>query len=220
MRIHRYIAGTLSEGPGNRFVIWAQGCPIRCEGCYSPELQQTDGGFETTPEEMCELIDQAIAGAGKGGEISGLTLLGGEPFYQAEELAKIARHAREKGLSVVTFSGYTYEYLTGREAPAGASVLLAATDVLIDGPFVLEKRSLERPMVGSDNQRFLFLTDRLSMDDFEDNRFEIRIGKDGAVRVNGMGDLNKLMSALTGGNADDALVMKDKGENDHGSFQL
>ncbi len=201
MRIHRYLAGTFSEGPGNRFVIWTQGCPIHCEGCYSPELQKFEGGVEISAEEMCRLIDDAAEASRQDGAqkpLCGLTLLGGEPFFQAEELAKVAYHARRLGWNVLTFSGYTYEYLTGSSAPHGAKELLEATDVLIDGPFVKEEYSLKRPLAGSDNQRFLFLSDRLSMEDFEENRFEVRIEKDGVVRVNGMGDLQKLMGALTG----------------------
>ncbi len=197
MRIHRYITETVSEGPGNRFVIWTQGCPIHCDGCYSPELQRTDGGVEIEPEVLCALIDESISRcAACGREINGLTLVGGEPFFQARPLAKVADHAREQGLNVITFSGYTYEYLTSENAPPGSADLLAATDVLIDGPFIKEKYSLARPMAGSDNQRFLFLTDRLSMNDFPENCFEIRIGKDGTIRVNGMGDLGRLMDAL------------------------
>jgi len=199
MRIHRYLAGTLAEGPGNRFVIWAQGCPIHCPGCYSPQLQRMDGGSEIAEQALCEALNEALKAAEGRQPITGLTLLGGEPFYQAEALARVAAHARKKGLNVLTFSGYTYEFLTGPEAPPGAAALLEATDVLIDGPFVKEQYSLKRPLAGSDNQRFWFLTDRLSMEDFRENRFEVRIGKDGVVRANGMGDLSGLMRVLTGG---------------------
>lgn len=198
IRIARYLAGTAAEGPGNRFVIWVQGCPIHCPGCYSPQLQEMEGGSLMEEEDLCRILAEALQTAMEKEPITGLTLLGGEPFFQAEALAKVAAFAQAKGLNVLTFSGYTYEYLTGENAPRGAAALLAATDVLIDGPFMKERYSLERPLAGSSNQRFLFLTDQLSMDDFRENRFEIRIGKDGMVRVNGMGDLPRLMSALTG----------------------
>ncbi len=196
MRIHRYLTATHAEGPGNRFVIWAQGCPIRCRGCYSPELQDPDGGAAFDEETMIRILDRAIGEQPPDDPLAGLTLLGGEPFFQAAPLARVAAHAQEKGLNVITFTGYTIERLHGVGAPEGAAELLRVTDLLIDGPFIEEQYSLDRPMVGSSNQRFLFLTQRLSMRDLEPNCFEIRIEKDGALRINGMGDLNKLLAML------------------------
>ena len=183
----------IANGPGVRVSLFVSGCTHHCKGCFNPETWDFQYGqpFDADVEErILRDLDHPF--------IEGLSLLGGEPFFQAEELAKVAYHARRLGWNVLTFSGYTYEYLTGSSAPHGAKELLEATDVLIHGPFVKEEYSLKRPLAGSDNQRFLFLTDRLSMEDFEENRFEVRIEKDGVVRVNGMGDLQKLMGALTG----------------------
>ncbi|MBO6158027.1 MAG: radical SAM protein [Firmicutes bacterium] len=193
MKIHRYVTTSRAEGPGNRFVIWTQGCPIHCPGCFNRALQDEDGGTSIDEASMIRLLDEAICSQETSDPLTGLTLLGGEPFFQAAPLARVAAFAQEKGLNVITFTGYTYEYLQGPEAPRDAHALLQVTDVLIDGPFKEDESSLERPLVGSANQRFLFLTNRLSMQDFQPNQYEIKIEKDGSIRINGMGHMNQLM---------------------------
>ena len=123
------------------------------------------------------------------GKEEGLTLLGGEPFDQAQEAAQLAKEAKKHGLSVLTFTGYRLEELR-KKGPAERK-LLKRTDLLIDGPFEEEKKSFDRPLVGSSNQRFHFLTDRYKKEDIMSwkNSFEIRIDQDGRIWINGMGDL-------------------------------
>lgn len=196
MKIHRFLPATHAEGPGNRFVIWAQGCPIHCPGCFNKALQDERGGSFIEERSMIRLLDEAICHQVKADPLTGLTLLGGEPFFQAAPLARVAAFAREKDLNVITFTGYTYEYLKSPKAPKDSDALLQVTDVLIDGPFIENEYSLERPLVGSANQRFLFLTNQLSMEDFQPNRYEIRIEKDGSLRINGMGNINQLMRLI------------------------
>ena len=84
----------------------------------------------------------------------GVTLSGGEPFLQAAECAALARIAREKGLNVWTYTGYTYEKLLAEGDPARLE-LLAATDVLVDGPFWLAEKSYDALFRGSRNQRLI-----------------------------------------------------------------
>jgi anaerobic ribonucleoside-triphosphate reductase activating protein len=88
--------------------------------------------------------------------LDGVTLTGGEPFFQAEDCAKIARGAHEKRLNVWTYTGYTYEQLCGGgEKHPGWKELLAQTDVLVDGRFLIQERSLELKFRGSRNQRLI-----------------------------------------------------------------
>ena len=84
----------------------------------------------------------------------GVTLSGGEPFLQAAECAALARIAREKGLNVWTYTGYTFEKLLAEGDPARLE-LLAATDVLVDGPFWLAEKSYDALFRGSRNQRLI-----------------------------------------------------------------
>jgi anaerobic ribonucleoside-triphosphate reductase activating protein len=182
LRVHRILEKTQIAGPGWRFSVWVQGCRRHCQGCLAPETWDKDGGYSLDTQ---EIIDSATNAP----DIEGITFLGGEPFEQAQALALIGKALREQGLSVVTFTGYTLEEL--READDhDYNELLAVTDLLIDGAFDEEQKSLARPWVGSSNQRFLFLTERYTEKDIIhlNNKLEVRIFPDGRARVTGMGD--------------------------------
>ncbi|MGQ9675544.1 MAG: 4Fe-4S single cluster domain-containing protein [Chloroflexota bacterium] len=140
------------NGPGTRAVVWVQGCPIRCPGCFNPSMWS----FE--PKELVEVTDLAEHIAGIDG-IDGVTFSGGEPFAQAGALAALGGLLRKRGLSIVTFTGYTAERVTGSDRDDWWS-LLDVTDLLIAGPF---KGALgaAHPLCGSRNQRLVFLTERL-----------------------------------------------------------
>jgi len=82
----------------------------------------------------------------------GLTLSGGEPFAQPEDCLRLAKIAHENKLNVWSYSGWTFEYLRDQGSEA-QKALLAELDVLVDGPFLLEQRTLALPWRGSKNQR-------------------------------------------------------------------
>lgn len=190
MRLHRIVERTRAEGPGMRFTLWVQGCHNACPGCYSTALWDKNGGWELGAEELIEMIRNTPG-------IEGVTFLGGEPMEQAAELGKVARAAREMGLTVLTFTGLLYEDIL-KEADRDRMTLLAFTDLLIDGPYLQQQHDTSRPWVGSRNQRYLFLTERYSMADVERcrNRVEFRLDKNGVLRLNGMGDFAALEAAL------------------------
>src|SRR5688572_28818944 len=133
VRIAQVVPCTEAEGPGKRFAVWFQGCPLRCPGCCNPEFLPFRGG-ETIP--LADLV-AAIGEAQTATGIEGITLLGGEPFAHAAAGAALAAAARLRGLTVMVFSGYTIEELRARPEPAVAE-LLALTDILVDGPYVRE----------------------------------------------------------------------------------
>lgn len=191
MRINRILDITKAEGPHDRLCIWVQGCSRRCEGCFATETWDKNGGTEMSPGEIYRRIDKVRD------RIEGITLLGGEPFEQAEEVSHIAEYARSLGLGVITFTGGTYEVLKESEEK-GVQALLESTDLLIDGEFELDKREFTRPLVGSSGQRFIFLTDRYSEAQMMSyrNRFEVRVRPSGEILVNGMGDIDKLRQLL------------------------
>ena len=96
--------------------------------------------------------------------IDGITLTGGEPFEQALLCAKIAIASKKLGYTVWTYTGYTYEQL--REANrVDYDLLLANTDVLVDGPFVEELKSYELHFRGSKNQRLIDVKKSLAADE-------------------------------------------------------
>lgn len=192
MRIHRILKKTYAEGPGCRFCIWVQGCAHKCPGCFAADLWDFSGGTEMSADEIQSAIREVSA------EIDGITLLGGEPFAYATELAEIARFAHRLHKTVLTFTGYTYAELQCMPESRG---LLQETDLLIDGRFEADALDMERPLVGSKNQRFIYLTERISEKEILEykNRFEIRIYKNGKAEGNGMGKITELQHFLDGG---------------------
>ena len=145
MRIAGMIQDSIVDGPGIRFVVFAQGCRRRCEGCHNPGTWDLHGGEEVSVDEiLAEMLRNPLT--------DGLTLSGGEPFLQAAECAKLAAAAREHSLNVWVFSGYTLEELTQAHE---YRPLLNLIDVLVDGPFVAEERSFDLRWRGSRNQRVI-----------------------------------------------------------------
>jgi anaerobic ribonucleoside-triphosphate reductase activating protein len=120
--------------------------------------------------------------------IEGVTFLGGEPLLQARGLSHVASEVRMQGLSVMVFTGYLLEDLA-RLSLAGVPSLLAATDLLVDGPFEYHEPESLRNWVGSCNQRFHYLSTRyepkVETDASFMHGFEMRIGADSLIRLNG-----------------------------------
>lgn len=191
MQINSIILKTRAEGPGLRACIWVQGCKHGCKGCFAKHLWSPKGGQTMTVQEVIDEINKVI------GEIEGVTFLGGEPMDQAQELWQVAEYVKTAGKNVITFTGYTYEQIK-EENQTGINKLLEYTDLLADGPFVEELLSYDRPLLGSSNQRFIFLSQEISPDSIENykNSFELRINKEGKAVINGMGNLQKLENYL------------------------
>jgi anaerobic ribonucleoside-triphosphate reductase activating protein len=184
IRVAAVVDVTLAEGPGARFAVWVQGCAIRCPGCCNPHMFDPAGGEAVAPEDLLARLDRARD------RVEGVTLLGGEPFEQAAALLPFARGARERGLSVVAFSGHALEVLR-RDRPPGARALLDEVDLLVDGPYVEGLPERERRWAGSANQRFRFLTGRIPpgveivRPGEAERTVELRFGPDGRAERSG-----------------------------------
>ncbi len=136
-------------GPGDRYVVWVQGCHRNCPGCIAASSHRPGAGFRMTPAELA--LEILISGA------EGITISGGEPFLQADVLGEaVERVRRKKDLGLIVYTGYLYEELN---SVPGAGRLLAVTDLLIDGPYI---QALDDGLSlrGSGNQRVIPLTDR------------------------------------------------------------
>ncbi|WP_312642704.1 anaerobic ribonucleoside-triphosphate reductase activating protein [Hydrogenoanaerobacterium sp.] len=149
VRIAGVVRESIVDGPGIRFVVFTQGCPHHCEGCHNPQSHDFEGGYD------CEL-SKITAELDKNPLLSGVTFSGGEPFCQPEALYELAQEVKKRGLNLMTYSGYTYEQLAAMalQRPAVAQ-LLNATDLLVDGRFVLAERDLTLTFRGSRNQRII-----------------------------------------------------------------
>jgi anaerobic ribonucleoside-triphosphate reductase activating protein len=178
-RVHAIEPKSRANGPGERFVVWLQGCTLGCPGCFNPLTHDASGG---TALEIDAIVARLAATRG----IEGLTLSGGEPLQQAAAAAALLAAARELGLSTLVFSGYTEDEI--RALPGGEAVL-ASLDVLVDGRYVAGER-LATGLRGSANQRIRLLTARYTRDDVERTPVaEVRIARDGGVVLTGVNPL-------------------------------
>lgn len=183
MNIHRIIPQTSAEGPGKRFALWTQGCSRHCKGCMLPETWSFGSHTLLSVEEILDKISNTPG-------IEGVTVLGGEPFEQSRELAELLAGVRKMGLSTIVFTGFTLRELELMENHTLEA--LRHIDVLVDGEYIEALRSFQVPMIGSQNQRFHFLTDRYRMEDIPPNKIEMRIAVDGSIQYNGMGAFEKI----------------------------
>ena len=140
---------SIVDGPGIRVVIWGQGCIHHCPGCHNEHSQDPHGGDEITLEDVFKEIDQSFLA-------QGITLSGGDPFFQPEAFKEIAKHAKAKEMSVWAFTGYTWEaLLVLKENNLHIKELLENIDVIVDGPFILAQKELDLVFRGSANQRLI-----------------------------------------------------------------
>jgi anaerobic ribonucleoside-triphosphate reductase activating protein len=173
-RVHAVEKRSRANGPGERFVIWLQGCTLGCPGCFNPATHAAGG----TPREVAELIAEARAA-----RVEGVTLSGGEPLQQPEAALALLRAARGAGLSTLVFSGYTIDEI--RAQPLGPAIL-AELDVLVDGRYVAGERHATG-LRGSANQRIHCLTARYTIADVEATPIaEVRISPDGTAVLTGV----------------------------------
>ena len=148
MRIAGIIHESVVDGPGVRFVIFAQGCLHRCPGCHNPETWDPAAGQETTVRALVKEIRKAPD------SVKGITLSGGEPFLQPGEMADLAVRIHSLGLTVVTYTGYVFEDLLEMAVPdPDIARLLQETDILVDGPYVEALKDIRLRFRGSANQR-------------------------------------------------------------------
>jgi anaerobic ribonucleoside-triphosphate reductase activating protein len=196
IQVATMVPRTIAEGPGVRSAVWVQGCSVRCVGCFNPHLWTSSGGTAIEVDEILAMILDSGS--------DGVTFLGGEPFDQADVLARLAEAVRRHGLSVMTFTGYVYGNLLSlaAEGDTGVAALLAHTDLLVDGPYDLSRPDHVRPWVGSTNQTFRALSDRYAEvaahpETFAD-QIEVTVSATGTTSVNGWASVDALEALLDG----------------------
>lgn len=148
----------IANGDGVRVSLFVSGCRNRCEGCFQPETWNFEYGRPFTSE-TAEMILKALEPS----YVTGLTLLGGEPFEpenQRELVKLLCRVRREKpGKNVWCYSGYTLEQISGEGHPhcEVSEEMLSMIDVLVDGRFTLALKDISLRFRGSSNQRIIDL---------------------------------------------------------------
>ena len=175
LNLARTLPRSAVNGPGERFVVWVQGCGLACPGCWNPDTWSFSRRIMRTIDDLSTEI-----GATSG--IEGVTFSGGEPFAQASALAALAERVRASGLSVFVFTGYELDELVH---PASRA-LLAQVDVVVTGRYLAAERASGLVWRGSANQRVHFLTRRYGPVDMEAcPEVEFHIGADGILSVTG-----------------------------------
>ncbi|MBI5237493.1 MAG: radical SAM protein [Deltaproteobacteria bacterium] len=176
LNLHAVIDSSRVNGPGERLVVFFQGCRRDCRGCFNPGTHPVEERILSTVEEIFLKHLPSTA--------EGMTISGGEPFLQHDGLYNLLKAARTSyGVSTIVYTGYTFEEVSSDPLLARC---LEHTDVLIDGGYEEEKKETTLLARGSTNQRFHFLTGRYAMLDFHmPGRAEVVIRKDGTVTGTG-----------------------------------
>ncbi len=150
-------ADSIVDGEGIRAVVWMQGCSHNCKGCHNPQTHDFNGGFIADTEDIKKGISELKL-------VNGITLSGGDPMFQVEPSLDIAKYCHQLGLNVWCYTGYTFEQLLKiAEKNPKMLELLNELDVLVDGRFVLEKKSLNAHFRGSTNQRIIDVPQSLKL---------------------------------------------------------
>ncbi|MEG1781642.1 MAG: 4Fe-4S single cluster domain-containing protein [Oscillospiraceae bacterium] len=148
-------ANSITDGPGLRFTVFAQGCVHNCEGCHNPETHAFGIGTKYDVKDIVAMVK-------KNPIAKGVTFSGGEPFCQAEGFYELSKLLKADGYELAAYSGFTYEQLTA-DKDSFEFKLLQQLDVLIDSPFILALRSLSSGFKGSTNQRIIDVQRSLEM---------------------------------------------------------
>lgn len=141
MRISGVLPCSLINGEGIRYVIFTQGCRHGCKNCHNPDTWDFNGGYEVD-------INELVADIAKRKKyLDGITLSGGDPFYQHDECVKFLKMLPD--MNVWIYTGFLYEDIRETE-------LAKLANVIVDGPFIDELKC-EGNYFGSSNQRIIRL---------------------------------------------------------------
>jgi anaerobic ribonucleoside-triphosphate reductase activating protein len=163
-------------GPGERYVIWTQGCSLHCKGCWNKDTWSFKSNLVLSLEEVLDDIQLSKQ------ELEGVTILGGEPLDQYLPVLQLIREIKKLGLSVMLYTGYELEEIHNK----GYSEILDFVDILIPGRFEEDKRNTNLEWRGSENQKVHFLSERYINFVMEDaNYIEITIDENGKQTILG-----------------------------------
>lgn len=148
--VEKSIYESLVDGSGFRIVIFLCGCNIACKGCQNRKFWDINNGSIYDIDDLTEYIVSLY----QNGNYDGITFSGGDPMYQKDKLLILIKKIRKiiPNINIWCYTGNTYENIADFE-------VLKYIDVLVDGPFVEELRTVNLRFRGSKNQRLLYLKD-------------------------------------------------------------
>lgn len=145
LRLFGIVNDSIVDGPGLRYAIFVQGCTHKCIGCHNPQSHDINGGYLMDINDILFEIDQNPL-------LDGITLSGGEPMLHIEPLIKLCKEVKKRNLNIIIYSGFTYEEII---ADSQKIELLKLCDMLVDGKFDINRKSLSLLYRGSSNQRLI-----------------------------------------------------------------
>ena len=140
---------TVVDGEGLRYSIYFAGCTHACKGCHNKESWCPDNGTLVTEEYLDKLINEINSNP----LLDGITLSGGDPLYNPEEMFEVIKYLKEKTqMDIWLYTGYTIEELRKDNKKMA---VLEYVDTLVDGKFVQELYDPLLKFRGSSNQRII-----------------------------------------------------------------
>lgn len=180
MNIHAYKISRVN-GPGKRFTLWTQGCSKGCVNCFNPETWNNKNNIVLSTSEIFEMI--------KDFELDGVTITGGDPFEQEEELLELLILISSLSLSkgVIVFTGFTYDEIRENKIREKCCDYI---DVLIDGRYEDNNRVTDC-FKGSSNQNIIYFSSKIKEEELiMDQEVEVSLG-DGIISVTGFPSIDK-----------------------------
>jgi anaerobic ribonucleoside-triphosphate reductase activating protein len=176
-RIHSTLARSAANGPGLRFVVWSQGCSLRCPGCFNPDTHPPHGAGL---RRVSDVVDDVLRTDG----VQGVTLTGGEPLEQPDAVgAFCAAIRRRTDLGIIVLTGFSRAEVEGDARRAAA---VADVDLVVAGRYNARLR-LGAGLRGSSNKEYWALTGRYGAADLAGvPEAELVIGADGTITLTGM----------------------------------
>lgn len=142
---------TIVDGEGIRFSIYLAGCNHFCKGCHNPESWNPKAGSPLTQEKLDLIIEEINSNI----LLDGITISGGDPLYNPEDLYKLTKTLKERtGKNIWCYTGYTFEEISANERLLKS---IEYVDVLVDGPFISDLTDPFIEFRGSKNQRIIYL---------------------------------------------------------------
>jgi len=180
MNIHAYKISRVN-GPGTRFTLWTQGCSKGCVNCFNPETWNNKNNIVLSSHEIFRLIEEE--------EIEGVTITGGDPFEQEEDLLELLILISSLNLpkGVIVFSGFTYDEIRENKIREKCCDYI---DVLIDGRYEDNNRVTDC-FKGSSNQNIIYFSSKIKEEELiMDQEVEVSLS-DGIISVTGFPSIDK-----------------------------
>ena len=173
IRIAGIIENSIVDGPGIRTAIFTQGCYHRCKGCHNPETWDIEGGIEYRLDDLACTISKIK-------RVNKLTFTGGDPFLWPSELGKLLQILHDKynkDYHIITYSGYMFDILFKQykiykklikhvkpDYEYYWTYFFEHIDLIVDGPFIEDKRTMDLPFRGSSNQKIYDVKQSIMLD--------------------------------------------------------